>query len=120
MFKITCVFAVGLLHFAVINPSEKILARMIFGAQQFLFRPGYDACSTLECLGMPSGHAEVSTVVLLLLSRIKLIPLYICIVIAALVGLQRIWSSRHTWGQVIAGWILGGFYSTLYSSFGII
>ena len=71
---------------------------------------------TVKCLGMPSGHAQTITVVALLLYTYKLISFATCAFLITIVSLQRVIMEKHTCGQVLAGIIIGLFYSYIYIS----
>jgi hypoxanthine phosphoribosyltransferase len=71
--------------------------------------------TSLSCIGMPSGHAEVSTIFFSLLYIYKFISLPLCILFIFIISIQRVISSMHTIGQVVAGIILGLFYSQIYA-----
>ena len=103
-----------ILHFAIINPCEKLLAQNLF---KDVYRPLskcglYD--TSLACLGMPSGHAEtISVIIFLLLLRNKISSLLAAIIII-IIGSQRILANMHTMTQVCIGMILGLIYAFVY------
>ncbi len=109
---------IGLLHFAAINPCEKLLAQTLF---KDVYRP-LSECGknniSLSCLGMPSGHTEtISVIIFLLLLRNKIpgfYPFLLATIIISIIGCQRILSKMHTLEQVCVGMILGLFYALIY------
>jgi len=113
------IFIVCLYHFSIQNGLEKLFS------QNYLHydnkRPlkncenNKKMYNSLSCLGMPSGHAEVSTILFSLLYIYKFISLPLCILFIFIVSIQRVISNMHTIGQVIAGIILGLIYSQIYS-----
>jgi membrane-associated phospholipid phosphatase len=70
-------------------------------------------------LGMPSGHAEASTIMFLLLYYYGYISLPVSIILIFIVSLQRVLKQRHTIAQVIVGTILGIIYSYIYKSYNL-
>jgi len=68
----------------------------------------------LKCLGMPSGHTEVVTIIATLLMAYNIISKIVYLLLIVLIGFQRIYSSRHTFAQVIVGFIMGTLYSAIY------
>jgi hypoxanthine phosphoribosyltransferase len=71
----------------------------------------------LNCYGMPSGHAEIITIVALLLYKNKIISFEIAILLIIIFSLQRIITKKHTILQVIVGSFLGLIYGQIYNSF---
>ena len=70
---------------------------------------------TINCIGMPSGHAETITILAMLLLKEKYISLENAILLIIIFSLQRILSNMHTFNQVIIGIMLGLFYSFIYN-----
>jgi hypoxanthine phosphoribosyltransferase len=68
-----------------------------------------------NCIGMPSGHAEIGTMILLYLYSKKYISSTVGCFLSTLVGLQRIISKNHTMFQVLIGILFGIFYFNIYS-----
>lgn len=99
-----------LVHYAVINPSEKQIVRTLSHDAIWAKRP------TGVPYGMPSGHAETFTVLSYLLYKKGIINGWVCASIITLVGIQRIVYNRHTLLQVIIGTCLGLLYGHLYST----
>ena len=63
---------------------------------------------------MSSGHAEIITILCVLLYHYKYINLPLCIIIIIIVSLQRVVSKRHTFTQIIFGMVFGLLYSLLH------
>lgn len=108
-------------HFYIHNSLEKIFSQVYFDFDE-VKRPlskckSGDNSSLLRCIGMPSGHAETSSVFSFLLYFYKIIPLWVCLLIICIVCLQRITSYMHTLNQVIVGAILGFIYAFIYKKF---
>ena len=112
IFYITIVF---LFHFILINPLEKLLTYTILD-RHYIRRPEKKCIRqwSLECIGMPSGHSECIVIICILLLQYNLLDIVSCILIIIGIGLQRVYSKRHTLLQVIAGWSIGAIYSILY------
>lgn len=104
-------------HLIFQNHLEKMFSQVYFDYND-VKRP-LEKCNentdTLKCIGMPSGHAEISTIIFTLLYIYKFISLEICILIIFLFSIQRIISNKHTLNQVIVGIIFGLGYSYIYS-----
>jgi len=78
---------------------------------------------SFSSLGMPSGHTQIVTIILLLASHWNIFsvsnPLYLYIISFVsifLVGYQRIYSKMHTLLQVIIGFLIGIIYVFIYST----
>lgn len=71
----------------------------------------------LGCIGMPSGHAETTSVFCFLLYFYKIIPLWVCMLFILVVCIQRVVTHMHTHIQVIAGTIVGLLYALIYKNF---
>ena len=105
-------------HATFLNKSEKVVMNILFGNNRIINRP-LEKCQnpddfTISCIGMPSGHTEVATIVSLLLNHYDLLPLPMAIVTIFVVGLQRIVSKMHSLEQVFAGLLLGLLYTYIY------
>ena len=108
-----------LYHIIIHNNLEKMTNNIIFN-YDLIKRPN-ESCNTkliesLKCMGMPSGHAELITILAFLLFQNKNITLEIAILLIIIISSQRVISKRHTIKQVIAGIILGLIYSKIYIS----
>ena len=124
VFILLCVI---ILH-TFVNNLEKLLVQNIFGS----IRRPCEKCSSsssssssssksntdeLACLGMPSGHVEAATIVSMFLIINELIPSWGGILIVVCTALQRIYSLRHTFNQVLIGFTIGLLYSYIYLSY---
>ncbi len=109
------ILIIAILHILFINPLEKIITSLFLIDK----RPNRQCIKNndFKCLGMPSGHMEVATILCLLLYYQKIIPLSITICIIILVGIQRILTMAHTLIQVIVGGLLGFLYFSVYKNF---
>lgn len=110
-------------HYFIQNGIEKIFCENYF--DYFSIKRPLEKCNNnfngqkLNCIGMPSGHAETITIFSRLLYLYKIIPLWVCILLIFCVSIQRIISKKHTLFQVITGIIIGYGYSYLYKYFDI-
>ena len=114
VFILLCVI---ILH-TFVNNLEKLLVQNIFGS----IRRPCKKCSNnnsdeLACLGMPSGHVEAATIVSMFLIVNQLVPLWGGMLIVICTALQRIYSLRHTFNQVLVGFAIGLLYSYIYLSY---
>ncbi len=109
------ILIIAILHTLFINPLEKIITSLFIIDK----RPNKQCIKNndFKCLGMPSGHMEVATILCLLLYHQKIIPLSIAICIIILVGIQRILTMAHTIIQVVVGGLLGFLYFSAYKNF---
>ena len=112
------IIMVSAYHFYIHNTIEKTFSRAYFDYDT-VKRPLFSCdnrenSSRLKCIGMPSGHAETSSVFAFLLYFYKIIPLWLCLLFILVISLQRITSHMHTLGQVIIGAILGYIYANIY------
>jgi hypothetical protein len=117
----TFIILLTMYHFYIHNILEKKFSQTYFDYDT-IKRPLLK-CQTNEnsslsgCIGMPSGHAETSSVFSFLLYFYKIIPLWVCLLIIFIISLQRITSHMHTLNQVIVGAILGYIYAVIYTKF---
>jgi len=99
-----------------INGLEKQLFYFLLKNKE-LERPD-DNCkfdSTNDCYGMPSGHMEITTlIVLFCIYKFKL-PVYIGCLIILIMGLQRYISKRHNLLQIISGILIASIYYYIYN-----
>lgn len=112
---------VSIYHFHIHNSLEKMFSQVYFDYDE-VKRPlpkckSGDNSSLLRCIGMPSGHAETSSVFSFLLYFYKIIPLWVCLFIISVISVRRIVSGMHTLNQVIVGAILGFIYAFIYKNF---
>lgn len=69
---------------------------------------------SIKCVGLPSEHAEVYTIIFSLLYFKNFISLYVCLSFIFLISIQRIIFQMHTVTQVLFGILLGFFYTQIY------
>lgn len=106
-------------HFAIQNGLEKSFSEAYF-EYNTVRRPAHRCIKNdknlrgLNCIGMPSGHAEVITIFTVLLYIYGFIPLYISVLSIILVSYQRIYTNMHTVGQVVSGSMIGLLYVLIY------
>jgi hypoxanthine phosphoribosyltransferase len=118
-FILLIIFIIGLYHYYILNGIEKIFFKNYFDNKEFIKRP-LKKCKKeiypIKCVGMPSGHAEIITIISSLLYNYKYISLPICILLIFIISLQRIITSVHTILQVCIGILFGLIYSFIYTS----
>ena len=118
LLKILIIFIIFLYHSFIQNKLEKLFCQNFFNNDS-IKRPlkncNHNLYTSLNCIGMPSGHAEVATIIFLLLYFYKFISLTVCIILILLISMQRVITNMHTIQQVIVGIILGFFYFKYYS-----
>jgi hypothetical protein len=118
---ITFIALLTVYHYYIHNCLEKIFSQAYFdyyNVKRPLLRcNNKDNSLRLGCIGMPSGHAETTSVFCYLLYFYKIMPLWLCILFIFVVCVQRVLSHMHTPIQVIAGSLLGLFYALIYKNF---
>jgi hypoxanthine phosphoribosyltransferase len=120
--RLGCIVFISIAHAAIVNKSEKVIMKILFGSNNIINRP-LNKCKdsddfTISCIGMPSGHTEIATIVSLLLSYYDLLPLSIAILTIITVGLQRIVTDMHSIEQVFIGLLFGLVYTDIYITTG--
>ena len=107
-------------HFKVHNRLEKMFTKAYFSFND-IKRPlkSCDNFNNFGCVGMPSGHAEGSSVLGFLLYFYNFIPLWACVTFIVLVCIQRVITSMHTIIQVLMGGLLGFIYASIYKQFNL-
>ena len=116
---IAIIFLIAIYDHLTLNVIEKMWFDAFFDYND-IKRP-LPFCSKKEnmnvkCLGMPSGHAQTTTLVTVILYKYKLISFTTCAVLITIVSLQRVLLEKHTLGQVFVGIIIGLMYSYIYIS----
>lgn len=114
---ILLIVIVALAHFALINPLEKIVVQTITN-ESWTKRPSA-VCQksiTFGCYGMPSGHAETIMIIVILLSKMNILPLVVLVIVAVGVCAERVINKKHTIMQVLVGASIGTLYGLLYAS----
>ena len=104
-------------HHRILNKIEKIFCLEYCGYNNIKRPTSGNIISSINDLGMPSGHVETTTISTLLLYFYKYIPLWLCILIIFIVSLQRITSERHTIIQAIVAIICGLIYAHIYKAY---
>ena len=112
-----------LYHYYIHNGIEKTFSQTYFDYDD-VKRPllrcnNKDNSLKLGCIGMPSGHAETTSLFCFLLYFYKIIPLWVSLLIIFGVCIQRIVSHMHTPIQVIVGSTLGLLYASIYKYFNL-
>jgi membrane-associated phospholipid phosphatase len=120
---ISVIILLSAYHYFIHNRIEKIFSQTNFSYDS-INRP-LNRCNKknnrykLSCIGMPSCHAETSSVLCFLLYFYKFIPLWLCLTIIVIISLQRIVTNKHTLNQVLIGSILGFLYAIIYKKFNL-
>lgn len=103
-------------HYFIQNNIEKQFSLVYFEFDN-IKRPISDGnMYTFRDLGMPSGHAELATIISCILYYYKFISLWLFILLIFIFSVQRVIANRHTVFQVIVGIICGLIYSYIYIS----
>jgi len=103
-------------HYFIQNNIEKQFSLIYFGFDN-VKRPLSDGnMYTYRDLGMPSGHAEIATIISCILYYYKFISLWLCILLIFIFSLQRVIANSHRVSQIIVGIICGLIYSYIYIS----
>jgi hypoxanthine phosphoribosyltransferase len=115
---ITIILLLSSYHFFIHNGLEKLFSQTYFDYND-IRRPLAICdkeinCTKLYCTGMPSGHAEGSSVLSFLLYFYKIIPLWVCLTIICITSAQRVITYKHTIFQILVGFILGFIYAIVY------
>lgn len=108
------------IHCSALNILKKMIFTTIFGIENtrrpcsscIIGNDKYNA--SYICYGMPSGHAECTTIFMILLSIFGYIPFELAIIVILGVCIQRVISQRHTVLQVVIGVLFGMLYSLIY------
>jgi len=116
--KFICIVFILFAHLGLLNKFEKSFMNILFHDNLLINRP-LNQCKNsndfnIFCLGMPSGHTEVITIISLLLTHYELLDLPIGILSIIVVGLQRLVSNMHNIQQVLVGLLFGFAYTHFY------
>lgn len=106
-------------HIIIHNNLEKMFLSAFFNYDDIkrpLNKCNNNFLEPLSCYGMPSGHAELITILASLLYKNNIISLEIAILLIIIISSQRVISNMHTVKQVCAGIILGLIYGKIYNS----
>jgi len=120
---LSIIILVSLYNYFVQNGLEKTFSQTYFNYND-VKRPlprcrTNETCDLLNCIGMPSGHAETASLFFFLLYFYKFIPLWVTLIFVLLFSMQRIIVNMHTISQVIVGSLLGLSYALLYKFFNL-
>ena len=116
-FSVFGLLSICVIQYCIMNGLEKMIVHH-FVQDGKAMRPQStctEEVTPTNCLGMPSGHAEIGTMVALFLYSRNYVSLPTAALLAALVCLERIFSNHHTAVQTAAGVLLGFVYFLLYS-----
>lgn len=114
------IILMAIYHLKFQNKIEKQFFGKYFNHN--LIRRPNDKCiymSNKDCLGMPSGHAEVVSLILFIFYFNKIIPLWVCLLVISIVSMQRVLKNKHTFIQVIIGALFGYIYAFIYNYFNL-
>lgn len=120
--KYICFIFICILHLGILNKLEKSFIKILFDdndiIKKFINRP-LEYCKdsfdfNIYCIGMPSGHTEVATILSILLTHYNFIPLSMAVLIIVITAIQRIATNMHTIQQIIVGLVFGILYSLIY------
>ena len=91
-----------------VSSINSILKQAFHAPRPFWLNPDIEAIHVSNGFGLPSGHAQASTVWLYASSFLKRGWVWaIIITIVLMVGLSRVYLGVHFSSQVLAGWIIG-------------
>lgn len=97
---------------------NSILKQAMHSPRPFWLDPDIRAIRVSNGFGMPSGHAQASTLWLYAASCLKRRWIWlVAIIVAFLVGLSRVYLGVHFSSQVLAGWLIGIVVLVLYAQF---
>ena len=105
-----------IIHYFIINGLEKIMFNVYLPNNRNI-RPNENCkikIPPVKCLGMPSGHTEIITIIMYILYKNNIVTLPILILIILAMCIQRVLFKRHTILQTIIGVICGFIYSLIY------
>ena len=92
----------------VVASLNSILKQALVSPRPYWLDPGIEAIRVSNGFGMPSGHAQASTVWLYAAACLRKRGFwFLAIAVAFLVGMSRIYLGVHFPSQVLAGWLTG-------------
>jgi len=92
----------------LIASVNSILKQAFHAPRPYWMDPNINAIQVSNGFGMPSGHAQASTVWLYAASCLKRRWLWaIAIIVVLMIGLSRIYLGVHFSSQVLLGWVIG-------------
>lgn len=116
---IMIIIIVSLYHYLIQNGLEKKFSKAYFN-YKYIKRP-LNECEQnnnyFKCVGMPSRHAEIASIIAFLMYSYEFISLPICLLIIFIFSAQRVIKNFHTVLQVIVGIFLGYIYASIYTKF---
>lgn len=102
----------------VVASLNSLLKQLFHAPRPFWVDPGIDAMRVSNGFGMPSGHAQSSTVWLYAAVSIRRTWFWIvAVVMALMIGLSRVYLGVHFSSQVLAGWLTGIIVLVLFSRY---
>lgn len=110
-------FIIFIYHYCLHNKLEKIFFDTYINyddVKRPLQKCDFEIYKSIKCIGLPSGHAETSTIIFSLLYFKNFISLNVCLAFIFLISIQRIIFQMHTVTQVLVGILLGFFYTQIY------
>ena len=114
---VAIIFCILIYHYIIQNSIEKNFFDL-YTNYNIVKRPNQICKSNsyinFNCLGLPSRHAELTTLLFCLLYYTNLISLPVCIVFILLFSLQRIIIHMHTLLQISVAILFGFIYSQIY------
>ena len=116
--NIFVLIAILTIHNILINDLEKIFFAQL-RIPSFL-RPSVN-CKylinnwTTECLGMPSGHAQLISILSYILYKYNYISIELASLAIIIICAQRVIFKKHTILQVCVGVLFGLFYGQIYT-----
>jgi len=92
----------------VVAALNSILKQAIHAPRPYWLDPGIKAIHVSNGFGMPSGHAQASTVWLYAAALMKKTWFWaLAIAVVFLIGLSRVYLGVHFSSQVLIGWLIG-------------
>lgn len=104
------------IHYCFINGLEKMTISTFFDYKSLRPLPECNTKNvTISCLGLPSAHVEMATILGAYLYSTKYISFFWCIALIVVTCFQIILTKSHTLLQTLVGILFGGAYFYLYS-----
>ena len=100
---------------SLISALNGLLKQLFHAPRPYWADPGIKAFHSSNGFGMPSGHAQASTVWLLAAFYMRNKWFWIIVIVLAfMIGLSRVYLGVHFPDQVIAGWLAGSILLIIY------
>ena len=115
-------FIIFIYHFYIHNKLEKIFFDTYINynnTKRPLHKCSSEIFKSVKCVGLPSGHAETSTIIFSLLYFKNFISFNVCLAFIFLISIQRIIFQMHTLTQVLVGILFGFFYTQIYIKYNL-